>query len=70
MRVCQEKHNRPFDGRGIGRALFGRACNVLTDAGCPRMWLTTWPETRAEQFYRKAGWRVTGIDDSNLVFEN
>jgi GNAT superfamily N-acetyltransferase len=58
-----------FEGRGIGRVLFERACNVLKDAGCPRMWLTTWPGTRAEQFYRKAGWRVTGIDDGNLVFE-
>jgi GNAT superfamily N-acetyltransferase len=56
-------------GRGIGRVLFERACNVLIDAGCPRMWLTTWPGTRAERFYRKAGWRVTGIDDGNLVFE-
>jgi GNAT superfamily N-acetyltransferase len=58
-----------YEGRGIGRTLFERACNVLIDAGCPRMWLTTWPGTRAEQFYRKAGWRVTGLDDGNLVFE-
>jgi hypothetical protein len=29
----------------------------------------TWPGTRAEQFYRKAGWRVTGMSDGNLVFE-
>jgi GNAT superfamily N-acetyltransferase len=58
-----------YEGRGIARALFERACSVLMDAGCPRMWLTTWPGTRAEQFYRKAGWRVTGTDDGNLVFE-
>ena len=58
-----------YEGRGIGRVLFEHACNVLINAGCPRMWLTTWPGTRAEQFYRKAGWRVTGIDDGNLVFE-
>jgi GNAT superfamily N-acetyltransferase len=57
------------EGRGIGRALFERACNVLDAAGCPRMWLTTWPGTRAEQFYRRAGWQVTGNDDGNLVFE-
>ena len=48
------------EGRGIAQALFGRACNVLTDAGCRRMWLTTWPGTRAERFYRKAGWRMIG----------
>jgi GNAT superfamily N-acetyltransferase len=57
------------EGRGIGRALFERACEVLIDARCPRMWLTTWPGTRAEGFYRKAGWQVTGTDDGNLVFE-
>ena len=39
-----------YEGRGIGRVLFERACNVLIDAGCPRMWLTTWPGTRAERF--------------------
>ena len=55
--------------RGIARALFERACNVLEEAGCPRMWLTTSPETRAERFYRKAGWTVTGSHDGNLVFE-
>ena len=58
-----------YEGRGIGRTLFKRACDVLTDAGCPRMWLTTWPGTRAEQFYRKAGWRVTGVEHGSLVFE-
>jgi len=58
-----------YEGRGIAQALFERACNVLIDADCPRMWLTTWTGTRAEQFYRKAGWRVTGTNDGNLVFE-
>jgi GNAT superfamily N-acetyltransferase len=58
-----------YERRGIGQALFERACKVLVDAGCARMWLTTWPGTRAERFYRDAGWRVTGMDDGNLVFE-
>jgi len=58
-----------YEGRGIGRALFERACNVRIEARWPRMWLTTWPGTRAERFYRDAGWHVTGIDDGNLVFE-
>jgi GNAT superfamily N-acetyltransferase len=59
----------PYERRGIGRALFERACNVLIEAGCSRMWLTTWPGTRAERFYREAGWYVCGTDDGNLVFE-
>jgi len=59
-----------YEGRGIGRAFFKRAVEVLNDAGCPRRWwLTTWPGTRAERFYRRAGWRPTGIKDGNLVFE-
>ena len=58
-----------YERRGIGRALFRRACDVLVEAGCPRMWLTTWPGTRAETFYRDAGWQVTGEDDGNLIFE-
>jgi len=58
-----------YEGRGIGRALFARACDVLIGAGCDRIWLTTAPGTRAERFYRKAGWRVTGIEDDDLVFE-
>jgi GNAT superfamily N-acetyltransferase len=58
-----------YERRGIGRALFERACNVLIETGCPRMWLTTWPGTRAEELYRKAGWHVTGTSDGNLAFE-
>ena len=58
-----------YEGRGIGRALFEYACDVLRGAGCSRMWLTTWPGTRAERFYRKAGWRVVGMEDGNLIFE-
>jgi GNAT superfamily N-acetyltransferase len=58
-----------YERRGIRRALFERACHTLVSAGCPRLWLTTWPGTRAERFYRAAGWQVTGEDDGNLVFE-
>jgi GNAT superfamily N-acetyltransferase len=56
-------------GRGIGQALFARACDVLVAAGCRRMWLTTAHGTRAERFYRRAGWREAGMDDGDLVFE-
>jgi GNAT superfamily N-acetyltransferase len=58
-----------YEGRGIARALFERACKVLIDARCSRLWLTTWPGTRAERFYRKAGWQVSGMSEGNLVFE-
>jgi len=44
------------EGRGIGRALLLRACDSLRRAGHRRMRLSTDPGTRAETFYRKAGW--------------
>jgi ribosomal protein S18 acetylase RimI-like enzyme len=58
-----------YEGRGIGQALFERACAVLVEARSSHMRLTTWPGTRAEQFYRRAGWRVVGTEDGNPVFE-
>jgi GNAT superfamily N-acetyltransferase len=58
-----------FEGRGIGRALFERACAVLWQAGYMRLWLTTDRGTRAEAFYRAAGWEVTAIRGNELVFE-
>jgi GNAT superfamily N-acetyltransferase len=58
-----------YEGRGIGRALFERACNVLREAGCSRMWLTTDPGTRAEAFYRAAGWTMVGRRGCELLFE-
>jgi GNAT superfamily N-acetyltransferase len=57
------------EGRGIGRALFERACRVLWQAGYTRLWLTTDRGTRAETFYRAAGWQVTAIRGNELVFE-
>jgi ribosomal protein S18 acetylase RimI-like enzyme len=56
-------------GRGIGRALLDRACETLKDAGFTRIWLTTDPGTRAERFYRRAGWQLIGEQDNELLFE-
>jgi len=58
-----------YEGRGIGRALFERACAVLWQAGYTRLWLTTDRGTRAEAFYRTAGWQVTETRGNELVFE-
>ncbi len=46
--------------RGIGRALFEAACDTLRRAGHRSAMLTTDPGTRAERFYRAAGWTVVG----------
>ena len=67
--ICALFMDEAYEGRGIAQALFERACDVLRDAGYSRMWLTTDPGTRAERFYRRAGWRVTGSRNGELVFE-
>ena len=48
------------EGRGIGRALFDKACEVLRDAGYSTGSLTTQPGSRADRFYQAAGWQVMG----------
>jgi GNAT superfamily N-acetyltransferase len=50
-----------FEGRGIGRALLDRAVEWLwSHAEIDAISLTTAPGTRAERFYRAAGWRDVG----------
>jgi GNAT superfamily N-acetyltransferase len=73
-RSAKRKHlgafmDQAYEGRGIARALLEQACAVLKDAGFERMWLTTDPGTRAEAFYRAAGWNVIGHRGSELLFE-
>ena len=46
--------------RGIGRALFEKACDVLRQDGHRTAWLTTDPGSRAAGFYRAAGWKEIG----------
>ena len=48
------------EGRGIGRALLAKACDVLREAGFTRATLGTGAGTRAEGFYRNDGWIRTG----------
>ena len=46
-----------FEGRGIGSALVDRAVAWLFDRGVDEVLLSTGPGTRADDFYRRAGWR-------------
>ncbi|HZP97902.1 MAG TPA: GNAT family N-acetyltransferase [Reyranella sp.] len=46
--------------RGIGRRLFEKALDVLRAHGHKTAWLTTQPTSRAEGFYKAAGWKVIG----------
>lgn len=57
-----------FESKGIGSRLLAEACALLKSAGIERAWLTTDPNTRAERFYRAAGWKHVGAKGSELLF--
>ena len=58
------------EGRGIGRALLARACRTVARAGFAHATLTTDPGTRADGFYRRAGWIDAGwTEDGEVIFE-
>lgn len=50
-----------FDKQGIGKRLHDDMMNWYFSQTDATIWLSTSPGTRAEQFYRKAGWAETGI---------
>lgn len=56
--------------RGIGRSLLAAMVSWLCERSGQTVWLSTMPGTRAERFYRAAGWRQTGVEPSGeLRFE-
>jgi GNAT superfamily N-acetyltransferase len=46
------------EGRGIGRALHRHMLEQARKRGAGSLWLSTSPGTRAERFYKSAGWRT------------
>lgn len=50
-----------FDKRGIGKKLHETMMNWYFTQTKETIWLSTSPGTRAEAFYRKAGWVETGV---------
>ena len=59
-----------FEKRGIGKRLQVLMLDWYFDQDKEMVWLGTAPGTRAEQFYRKSGWRETGTNGSKeLKFE-
>ena len=50
-----------FDKRGIGRQLHDVMLNWYFNQTIETIWLGTAPGTRAEKFYRKAGWQEIGL---------
>lgn len=58
------------EGSGIGRKLHAEMLDWLFESGVARVWLCTDPGTRAEQFYRTAGWTFAGVQpDGEIRFE-
>jgi len=49
------------DKKGIGRALHDTMMDWYFSQTDQPIWLSTSPGTRAEGFYRKAGWQETGL---------
>ena len=50
-----------FEGMGIGRKLHDDMMDWYFSQADYTVWLSTSPGTRAERFYRNAGWREAGI---------
>ncbi len=49
-----------FEKKGIGRTLHDEMMDWYFNQTAETIWLGTAPGTRAEAFYRKAGWREAG----------
>ncbi|HVF98170.1 MAG TPA: GNAT family N-acetyltransferase [Flavisolibacter sp.] len=50
-----------YEGRGIGRQLHHLMMDWYFSQTDKPVWLSTQPRSRAEKFYRRAGWKETGI---------
>lgn len=59
-----------FEKKGIGRQLHDVMLDWYFAQGKEHVWLGTAPNTRAADFYRKAGWKETGMHGTKeLKFE-
>jgi GNAT superfamily N-acetyltransferase len=56
-----------FEKRGIGRSLLQAMVEWLCSQDDGPIWLTTEPRTRAEQFYRAAGWQEAGVTETGEI---
>lgn len=56
-----------FEKQGIGKQLHDTMLDWYFDQTKETVWLGTAPQTRAESFYRKAGWNVIGTHGKGEV---
>jgi len=59
--VCALFIDPEFESKGIGRKLHDEMIDWYFDQTDKPIWLGTAPGTRAEKFYRKAGWQEIGL---------
>ncbi|MBL7728885.1 MAG: GNAT family N-acetyltransferase [Dinghuibacter sp.] len=59
--------NPEFEKRGIGQLLHNTMLNWYFEQTRETVWLGTEFNTRAEQFYRKAGWKPVGTHGKNEI---
>lgn len=58
-----------FEKQGIGQKLHNRMLNWYFEQGKEEVWLGTTPSTRAESFYKRAGWIENGMHGDEIRFE-
>lgn len=59
--------NPEFEKRGIGKMLHDVVIDWYFTKTKETIWLGTAPNTRAENFYRKAGWMEVGLHGKNEI---
>jgi GNAT superfamily N-acetyltransferase len=58
-----------FESRGVGRQLHDTMINWYFHVTDVPLTLSTSADTRAERFYRKAGWNEKGISNGEIIFQ-
>jgi hypothetical protein len=56
-----------FEKKGIGKKLYDLMLDWYFGQTTETVWLSTSPGTRAETFYRRSGWKETGIHGKNEI---
>lgn len=56
-----------FEKKGIGKELHRIMMNWYFNQGKEKVWLSTAFNTRAESFYRKAGWKEVGMHGTKEI---
>lgn len=57
-----------YERQGIGQRLHEIMLNWYFNQGKEQVWLSTSPATRAERFYKKAGWIENGFYGKEIKF--